>query len=79
MNKFTGDIHKFHKYRTLLQSKGYAVSDAIHIGEDKYEFTEDMWSNFKLGCHDIHVFLIWEDEEQNIKCLKKVIGSRCND
>ena len=38
---FTGDKNVFNKCRAVLLVNGYAVNNAIHVGDDVYEFTEE--------------------------------------
>ena len=75
---FTGDKIIFLKCMDFLQKEGFAVADAIHIGNNRYEFTEDMWKNGWLGCHNTYVILAWLEDEE-VKFKKKFLGTVCND
>lgn len=74
---FTGNREKFIKITNLLREKNFKVSDAIHIGEDKYEFKEDLCS--KLGCNEYYKILAWLDEEENLQYRTESYGFCCTD
>ncbi len=78
MKIFTGNKEKYIKCKNYLCDKGYIVNDAIHIGDNRFEFKEDFGMN-RLGCHDIHKILAWEDEKGNIQYKVKVVGFMCVD
>ena len=76
-DKFTGDKEQFIKCRNFLREKGYDVSDAIHIGNNKFEFKEDFFSK-KLGCRDIHNILAFVGK-YGVEYQKEVVGFMCVD
>ena len=68
---YTGNKETFIKIKNFLLEKGFSVSDAIHIGDDKYEFEE--FNSKKLGASSIHKILGWiENEKVQYKAV--VIG-----
>lgn len=68
---YTGNKETFIKIKKFLLEKGFSVSDAIHIGDDKYEFEESI--SKKLGASSIHKVLGWiENEKVQYKAV--VIG-----
>lgn len=75
---FTGDYALFNEIRNFLINEGFKVQsvNSIHVGNNIYEFEEE-YSDFGIGCHNIHKILAWKDEE--IKYKKKVISFICND
>lgn len=77
MKTFTGNKDHYILCREHLKSLGYSVSDAIHIGENRFEFGEG--HEFRLGCRDIHKILCWIDEVGEIKYKAKVVGWMCGD
>lgn len=77
MNKeFTGDRGIYIEIKNYLYEKGFSILDAIHIGNDRYEFKET-WSN-KLGCHDLHKILAWK-ENGKIQYKNVIVGNYCCD
>lgn len=76
MKTFTGDEEQYKKCKKYLFGLGYSVSDAIHIGNNKFEFQEDY--NKGMGCHNMHTILAWIENE-TIKTKVKVIGFMCMD
>ena len=78
MKKFSGDKEKYIKCKNYLYNKGYVVNDAIHIGDNRFEFQED-FNISRLGCHDMHKILVLEDAEGKIQYKTKVVGFMCCD
>lgn len=76
MKTFTGNKLQYQKCREYLRDLGYNVSDATHIGDNRFEFIED--SNRGKGCHTIHGVLAWIDGEQ-VKIKIKECGFVCAD
>lgn len=69
---YTGNKETFIKIKNFLLEKGFSVSDATHIGDDKYEFEEE-FSSKKIGLSPIHKVLGWiENEKVQYKAV--VIG-----
>jgi hypothetical protein len=73
---FTGDINIFFKCKNYLLDKGFNVADAIHIGDNKYEFKE--LPSDKLGCHDLHTILVWVGGDE-VQYKAKKTGWYCLD
>ena len=55
---FTGDIEIYHKCKNHLLDKGFIVYDAIHIGNNKYEFQEKAIDFKEKGHHILHTILV---------------------
>ena len=77
MKEFTGNKKIFIEIKNFLFNEGFSVLDAIHVGDNKYEFEEN-WLNGKLGCHNLHKILAWK-ENNEIKYKAVVVGWCCND
>lgn len=77
MKEFTGNKETFIEIKNFLLDEGFLVVNAIHIGNDKYEFEEN-WLNGKLGCHNLHKILGWK-ENNEIKYKAVVVGNYCMD
>lgn len=75
---FTGDIEMFHKCRNFLQKKGYAVTSAIHIGNNVFEFEEHYLKNGILGIHTVYKIKAFI-EKGSVKYRRKSIGTIFND
>lgn len=73
---FTGNKEIFKKISAHLHSEGFNVEDAIHLGDDVYEFTEK-WRD-SLGCYDQYCLKGWVENDE-VKYKKKVVGSYCVD
>jgi len=75
--QFTGDINLYHQVKNFLVGEGYSVDDAIHIGNNKFEFQESMNTSIP-GCRNIHKILAWV-ENNKVIYKTKVIGFVCGD
>ena len=79
MEDFTGDKVMYTEIRNYLINEGFELNEtAIHLGDNKYEFSENIFGNGKLGCHDSHHIYAYKKEGE-IVYRKKVTGSYCND
>lgn len=75
---FTGNYEIYLLCRYHLLNKGFEVCNAIHIGDDKYEFSEPMFLKNKKGIHNTHTILAWI-EDGEVTYDARVTGFCAND
>lgn len=71
---FTGSIEHFNKCRDFLQKKGYLVSSAVHVGDNKFEFEEDPMRK-GLGCHQDYFKILAFIQYDKVVYRKVKLGS----
>jgi len=78
MEEYTGNKEIYIKCRKFLTEAGYSVSDAIHIGNDRYEFDTYAKLKHEIGINKTHMILAWV-ENGEVKYKVKETGVICVD